>query len=96
MEEEKAFKTARPECCKECRTTFKTARSRCSFHMEMKCFISEYRLRHKCLLEGSRDPNAESLLQLQGENLAKFLEGIQFASPRQKVMLFILYERCDK
>ena len=39
-EEGESIKTARPECCKDCRITFKTARSRCSLYIEMKCFIS--------------------------------------------------------
>ena len=37
-------------------------------------------------MEPSKDWRAECLVQLEGEKLAKFLEGIRFSSTRQKVM----------
>ena len=42
--------------------------------------------RHHCLLALSSPSCAEALVQLSGQRLALFLEGMRFASPRDKVL----------
>ena len=44
-----------------------------------------HRQEHKCMVAPSYSPFTEHLLQLSGPKLAKFLEGIEYNSPRQKV-----------
>ena len=43
------------------------------------------RARHKCLLEEEGKQGGDHLVQLDGKNLAVFLEGIMHCSARQKV-----------
>ena len=40
-----------------------------------------------CLLDVNCHPSAEQLVQLEGRKLSKFLDGIMYSSPLQKVML---------
>ena len=48
---------------------------------------SMYRSQHMCLLDVNCHPSAEQLVQLEGRKLSKFLDGIMYSSPLQKVML---------
>ena len=49
-------------------------------------FVYPYlRDEHKCLLKPHDDPERVTLRQLPGKGLGAFLEGIRFASTRQKV-----------
>merc|ERR1712192_175289 len=49
--------------------------------------------RHRCLLALSSPACAEALVQLSGQRLPLFLEGMRFASPRDKVLLSLVLDR---
>ena len=50
------------------------------------CDIAHLRQEHQCLVPPSYSRHTQHLEQLSGAKLAHFMEGIEFCSPRQKVI----------